>query len=163
MRQDLYIAMRRSGIDVATLKELHRIILTTDGTVTDILEAHFRERMDVVPVRQQPVDAAALSADQRAALGDAAEILEREILLRGEISESCHVHAHSLIALDRLPEDVRTGLLEKKKPIGHLLLEYRIATFKEIVDCHREPAGVLAKLFAISERAPLLSRTYVIS
>jgi chorismate-pyruvate lyase len=164
MRSDLYVSMRRSGIDPDGLKELHRIILTTDGTVTDILEAYFRERMDVVPVRQQTVSASAIQAAHQTALGiETGDILEREIMLRGEISESCHVYAHSLIALERLPEPIRAGLLEKKKPIGHLLLEHRIATFKEIVDCHREPAASLAKLFAISERAPMLCRTYVLS
>jgi chorismate-pyruvate lyase len=166
MRNDLYVSMRRSGIDPGGLKELHRIILTTDGTVTDILEAYFRERMDVVPIRQQTVAARALSASQQATLqvaADDSEVLEREILLRGEISESCHVYAHSFIAVERLPEPVRAGLLAKTKAIGHLLLEHRIATFKEIVDCHREPAGALATLFAISDRAPMLSRTYVLS
>jgi chorismate-pyruvate lyase len=164
MRPDLYVSMRRSGIDPASLKELHRIILTTDGTVTDILEAYYRERMDVVPVRQVTVAANTLTPDhQRALRTDAGDVLEREIMLRGEISESCHIYAHSFIALDRLPEPVLAGLLERKKPIGHLLFEHRVATFKEIIDCHREPAAALAKLFAISDRAPMLSRTYVLS
>ena len=167
MRPDLYVSMRRSGIDPDSLKELHRIILTTDGTVTDILEAYFRERMNVVPIQQQTIAPSALTAAQQATLqlttDDSSEVLDREILLRGEISESCHVYAHSQIVVERLPEAVRAGLLAKTKAIGHLLLEQRIATFKEIVDCHREPAGALAKLFAISERAPMLSRTYVLS
>ena len=165
MRPDLYVSMRRSGIDPDGLKELHRIILTTDGTVTDILEAYFRERMNVDPIQQQTVAARTLPAVQQAQLeiADDSEVIEREILLRGEISDSCHVYARSLIAVERLPAPVREGLLAKTKPIGHLLLEHRIATFKEIVDCHREPAGALAKLFAINERAPMLSRTYVLS
>jgi chorismate-pyruvate lyase len=166
MRTDLYVSMRRSGIDPDGLKELHRIILTTDGTVTDILEAYFRERMNIDAIQQQTVAARALTAAQQALLqipADDSEVIEREILLRGEISESCHVYAKSLIAVARLPAPVREGLLAKTKPIGHLLLEHRIATFKEIVDCHREPAGPLAKLFAIGERAPMLSRTYVLS
>ena len=167
MRTDLYVSMRRSGIDPGTLKELHRIILTTDGTVTDILEAYHRERMIVLALHQDVAAASTLPDAQRSALGlettPEAQVLVREILLRGEISESCHLHASSAIALDRLPEPVRQGLLDKKQPIGHLLLEHRIATFKEIIDCHRDPAGALAAHFGITERAPMLSRSYVIS
>ncbi|HEY5933186.1 MAG TPA: chorismate pyruvate-lyase family protein [Kofleriaceae bacterium] len=167
MRTDLYVSMRRSGIDPGTLKEQHRIILCTDGTVTDILEAYHRERMTVVTLHQDVVPAQDLSRAQLTALGldatPASEVLKREILLRGEVSESCHLHATSVIVLDRLSEPVRQGLLDKKQPIGHLLLEQRIATFKEIIDCHRDPAGALATHFAISDRAPMLSRTYVIS
>jgi chorismate-pyruvate lyase len=167
MRTDLYVSMRRSGIDPGTLKELHRILLTTDGTVTDILEAYHRERMTVVALHQDTVPASTLPRAQQVALGiettPDAEVLTREILLRGEISESCHVYATSVIVLDRLAAPVRLGLLDKKQPIGHLLLEHRIATFKEIIDCHRDPAGALAPHFGISDRAPMLSRTYVVS
>jgi chorismate-pyruvate lyase len=131
--------------------------------VTDILEAYFRERMVVVPLDQGTVGSATLPASQQAALAIDGDVLKREILLRGEISESCHLYASSVIALARLPEPIRVGLLERHTPIGHLLLEHRVATFKEIIECHREPAGPLAKWFAISDRAPLLSRTYVLS
>jgi chorismate-pyruvate lyase len=167
MRSDLYLSLRRSGIDPEVLKELHRILLTTDGTVTDILEANFRERMVVVALHQEEVAADTLPPAQQALLGLAAppggEALKREIVLRGEISESAHLYATSVISLDRLEPALRVGLLEKKKPIGHLLLEYRIPTFKEIVEVRREPAGTLGKVFAIAENAPMLSRTYVMS
>jgi chorismate-pyruvate lyase len=166
VRQDLYVSMKRSGIDPEQLKELHRIILTTDGTVTDILEAYLRERMTVVALHHETIASGALPVPDQAVLGvaeEGGEVLKREILLRGEISESCHLYASSLIALFRLPPAVRSGLMEKQKSIGHVLLEQRIPTFKEIVDCHRERAGALAARFAISEHAPLLSRTYVMS
>ena len=167
MRADLYVSLRRSGIDPDVLKDLHRIILTTDGTVTDILEAYFREQMVVVALHQETAAAETLPAAQLGLLGLAGsaggEVLKREIVLRGEISESCHLHAASVIALDRLEPALRAGLLEKKKPIGHLLLEQRIPTFKEIDEVRREPAGALARLFAIAENAPMLSRTYVMS
>jgi chorismate-pyruvate lyase len=166
MRSDLYVSLRRSGIDPNALKELHRIILTTDGTVTDILEAYFREQIVVVALSQNIVGTDTLASAQRTVFGFAAkpgEALQREIILRGEISESCHLYATSVIALDRLPPPLRAGLLEKHKPIGHLLLEHRIATFKEILEVRRETAGPLAKLFAIGESAPILSRTYLLS
>jgi len=167
MRPDLYVSLRRSGIDPNSLKDLHRIILTTDGTVTDILEAYFREQMVVVALRQDIVGTDTLPQAQRTTFGFASkpgdEALKREIILRGEISESCHLYATSVIALDRLPPPIRAGLLEKRKPIGHLLLEYRIATFKEILEVRRETAGPLSKLFAIAENAPILSRTYVLT
>ena len=167
MRADLYVSLRRSGINPDGLKDLHRIVLTTDGTVTDILEAYFRERMVVVALHQELIASGALTAPHQAALrfapGDEGQALIREILLRGEISDSCHLYATSAIAIDRLPPEMRAQLLELKQPIGQLLLEQRIPTFKEIVDVHREPAGPLATYFGIAQTAPLLCRTYVMS
>ena len=40
MRHDLVQALQRGGIDPRGLNPLHRILLTTDGTVTDMLEAY---------------------------------------------------------------------------------------------------------------------------
>jgi chorismate-pyruvate lyase len=163
MRRDLYVSMKRSGIDPESLKDVHRIILTTDGTVTDILEAYTREAMKIELLRQE--SASADSEPSARWLHDApgTAILRREILLRGEISGSCHLYARSVIAVERLPAAIRDGLLEKKQPIGHLLLQHRVHTFKEIVECRREPASQLASVFALGNDAPLLSRSYIVS
>jgi chorismate-pyruvate lyase len=166
MRNDLLLSLKRTGIDPAMLGELQRIFLTTDGTVTDILEAHHRESMVVEVLRQEMVPPDGVDENTRSALQwtteTVGEVLNREILLRGEISGRCMLFATSAIALSRLSPPVRTGLLEKTSAIGHLLLAHRVLTFKEIVGCQRERAGARGETFGIRADAPLLSRTYVI-
>jgi chorismate-pyruvate lyase len=161
MRSDLQLSLQRSGIDASRLKEFQRIILTTDGTVTDILEAYCREPMRIVILSQ-----GRMKVSERMptlALEAGHEVLSREILLEGEISGTSFLYAHSLIVFDRLSTELQDGLLLKQKSIGHLILEYRVETFKEITSCSREPSKALASRFRLHEAAPLLSRTYTLS
>lgn len=165
MRDSHHRTMTRSGVDLDSLSVLQRIFLTTDGTVTDILEAYYREPMEIRVQQQHVVSAESLAPEDRVWLGWEApkgEALKREIALHGKKSGECRLFADSVVAMDRLPPLLRDGLLEKRLPIGHLLLDHRIPTFKELVDCRREPARGLAHLFGVDDDASILSRTYVL-
>ena len=61
---------------------------------------------------------------------------------------------------DRLDPKFKDQLLNSAKPIGKLWLEYRVETFKEIVDLSQELAGNLAEDFKINKDENLFSRTY---
>ena len=161
MRKDLQLSLQRSGIDPMRLNQLQRILLTTDGTVTDVLEAYYREPMQVVVLAQEQMPAA--EAVPLLSIDKGHELLTREILLQGAISGSCVLFASSLIVIDRLSAPLRDGLLLKQRPLGHLILEHRIETFREIVSCRREPAMALSKWFQLNDAAPLLCRTYTIA
>jgi chorismate-pyruvate lyase len=167
VRTDLQISLKRSGIDLWQLNGLQRILLTTDGTVTDVLEAHYREPMEISVLRQERLPLTDLDEHVRARLElareDTSDGWDREVLLHGQISGSCMLYARSVVLVERLNESMRVGLLEKQRAIGHLLLEQRALTFKEIIECRREPAGALAKHFQIREDAPLLMRGYIVS
>jgi chorismate-pyruvate lyase len=158
MRKDLSQSLGRRAIDPLTLGASRRVLLTTDGTVTEILEAFSGERIRVVKLFQEqsrlkrPLSALEVPGGH--------EILSRQVLLQGCASLVNFIYAESIIALGRLDEDVRFGLLHSQKSIGLLILEKRIETFKEILDCDRKPAGPLAKHFHVSARTPVLSRTY---
>lgn len=160
MRDDLASALQRGDIDPWGLNAIQRILLTTDGTVTDMLEAYFQEHMQVVVLAQQELESPEPVAELDLERGQ--PILRREILLRGELSGRTVLHADSVIVPARLSERLRTGLLEKRQPIGHLLLADRLETFREIVHCARRRTGPLARHFQLYETAPLLTRTYVV-
>jgi chorismate-pyruvate lyase len=160
MRDDLMLALRRGGINPDSLCAMQRILLTTDGTVTDMLEAYYREPMTVEPLAQEIID----SPERLSELGVEAghPVLEREILLRGKVSGRKALHADTIIVPDRLPEQVRIGLLEKREPIGQLLLRDKLETYREIIRCERTAAGALARHFDCYDSAPLLTRTYIV-
>jgi chorismate-pyruvate lyase len=139
---------------------LQRILLVTDGTVTEILEAYTGESMRLVKLLEdvQTLDEplAALSAVQ----GE--EVLRRQILLQGKMSLTNFLYAESFIAVDRLDESLRNGLLKSRKPIGLLIQEQRMETYREIVGCGRELAGPLGPYFDVDPSEGMIWRTYLI-
>lgn len=137
---------------------LQRILLVTDGTVTEILEAFTGESMRLIKLYEEvatldePLPALNLAATER--------VLRRQILLQGKMSLTTYTYADSFIAVDRLDEALRRALLESHKPIGFLIQEQRMETFREILGCGREPAGPIARHFELDPSDGMIWRTY---
>jgi chorismate-pyruvate lyase len=158
MRTDLQASLRRSPVDPTTLTSFQRILLTTDGTVTDMLEAYLWERITVVKLFEDEFQLEhGLPLLDLAAGG---HVMDRRILLQGRVSHVNHIYAESLIAPDRLDSKIREGLRQSNKAIGLLILENRLETFREIVACGRERAGDLAEHLDVDPDDDLISRVY---
>ena len=157
-RPELEESLKKSHIDPAKLSVFQRIILTTDGTLTEILEAYLSEKIRLVKLSEiiEPVTQNISLLD----INCGQEVIARKILLRGKISRNNWVYAESILVPDRLDEKLKNGLLVSQEPMGRLWLEHRLETFKEIVDSAREPAEDLADYFKIEKSDKLLSRTY---
>ena len=158
LRIDLRESLCHSTVDPQLLSSFQRILLTTDGTVTEILEAHLWEAMRIVKLYQDCIetDASIPYLD----IGPHAPVLVRKIILRGESSERNYIYAESIVALDRLDDRIRQGLIETQKPVGQLMLEARLETFREILSCCYEPAEEIGESLGVSPDARLISRTY---
>lgn len=137
---------------------LQRVLLTTNGTVTDFLEAYAGEPMVVVKWSQSfepPTPETRLDgADQR--------LLERTITLRGARSGTTFLHADSHIAADRVPSGLLDSLLETGRPLGRLLNEHRVESFRQIIATGVMPADALGTCFGVAADSELLFRTYLI-
>jgi chorismate-pyruvate lyase len=146
------------GLNVPTLDVLQRVLLISDGTLTEALAAAFLEPISVVKIAHQirpvrePVD------ELKAEAG--ASVLARSILLRGERSGRNYVYAESLIALDRLPAPFRQQLENSNAPIGRLWMEHRLETRKEMLRAFRRPAAELAAHLGLAAEDELLVRSY---
>src|SRR5262249_37167586 len=81
------------------------------------------------------------------------------ILLQGKMTLTNFLFADSYIALDRLDEGLRKAHLESRKPIGFLLQEQRMETFREILGFGRELAGGIAPHFDIDQSDGMIWRT----
>lgn len=125
---------RLAGVDLQTLDPLQRVLLITDGTVTDILEIVFLEPIRLVKIRQRIVPAGSAHLRLHPEAGES--ILERSILLEGVRSERRYVRAESMIAVDRLSEALRDRLLNSDEPLGRLWIEQKLETFKELLEVH---------------------------
>jgi chorismate-pyruvate lyase len=149
-----------SEMDPATLKPLQRVLLITDGTLTEILEAAFLERIELVKISQRmlPQD----QAHPELASSPAEILLERRIVLRGASSGRNYVYAESVIAVDRLSPALRHGLLSSDVALGRLWLAHKLETFKELREIVFRPAGELSRHLDCAADAPLLARTYAV-
>jgi chorismate-pyruvate lyase len=154
----LHSTLAQNHIEPANLSTFQRILLTTDGTVTDILEAYAFEQIRIIKLSEQMffLDRDITSMD----LKQGTEVISRKVLLQGKISRKTFVYAESILVPDRLDEQFRKALLETKTPIGKIWLEQRVETFKEILKTSRESAEGLSSYFGIEPTDKLLSRTY---
>lgn len=152
------ILTKLNGFDVNSLAPLQRVLLITDGTLTEILEANFFERIRLVKVSQRVISATDSHVLLRSSQGEA--LIERKILLQGEESLRNYAYAESLIAVDRLAPSFRDELLRSATPLGRLWLEHKLETFKELTEVRSQPADGLCGYFECRDATPLLVRTY---
>ncbi|HYU81135.1 MAG TPA: chorismate pyruvate-lyase family protein [Candidatus Polarisedimenticolia bacterium] len=140
------------------LDPMARVLATTDGTVTEILEAWADEPIEIGYLDQElaelggPIDALEI--------GPPFSVLRREIVLRGARTGEALLHAESLIAIDRLPRSIVDGLLLHRTPIGRLLRASRLETYREILQLEMEAAGLFAGRLGRPPDELLVSRTY---
>ena len=136
---------------------LQRLMLITDGRITDIVQAYSGEAVEAVKLRQQLLIA---SYSDNLQLDRDTQLMERSILLQGTRSKTNYLYADSRIVLERLDPEVRNELIFTRQPIGKLLRENQIETYREIIDCGIEPVGSLGQYFDLDPASEMIYRTY---
>ena len=150
--------MRESPLKLADLSTFQRIILITDGTLTDILEIYLLEKISIFKLSEEIINL----TEKIPALNleEGVNVIKRKIFLQGTISQKNWIYAESMIVPERLDVLFQEQLLNSEKPIGKLWVEYRVETFKDIIDLSQESAGDLSEYFQINQDEKLFSRTY---
>ncbi|HEY3777682.1 MAG TPA: chorismate pyruvate-lyase family protein [Rhizomicrobium sp.] len=146
------------GIDAAALTPLQRILLITDGTLTEILEAHFLERIELVKISERMLTIRECGAPLAGEPGEV--VMERKINLRGARSGSNHVYAESLVLVGRLDASFQSELLGTSVPLGRLWRHHRLETWKDLVSIACRPARELHAHLDCDETAAILARAY---
>jgi chorismate-pyruvate lyase len=154
----LDILEKLEGIEANSLNPLQRILIITDGTLTEILEATFLEQICLIKIAQQTIAPTAAHVQLAPVSGDI--FLERKILLQGVKSSKNYVYAESIIALNRLPPLFGKELMNSNTSLGRLWLEHKLETFKELLEVRQEKADDLSKHFNCKTSDILLVRTY---
>jgi len=137
---------------------IQRILATTDGSITAILEAIVGEEIKVETVEQKVIEAnkeiaKILEIDE----GD--EINYRVVNLR---AKDVLAHAVSYTPLKRLRPEFREDLMKADMPIGKIMRKHRIEARREISWWRVEKAGELGKIFGIDGEDKVLVRNYSI-
>ncbi|MBE9562231.1 MAG: chorismate lyase [Proteobacteria bacterium] len=150
--------LTHSQLEPVELTSFQRILLVADGTLTKILEAHLTEALEVVKLSEKIITTTKDILPLEIKAG--CEVIKRNILLQGQITQRNWLYAESIIVIERLDKNFRDKLISSDIPIGKLWSEHKIETFKEVIVSAREPAGNLAKHFEIARTEKLLYRTY---
>ena len=151
---------KRNYIEPVLLSPFQRILLTTNGTVTDIIEALTGEQIKLKKLSENKIQLEENILPMQLKKG--AEVIARKVLLQGSMSHRNYVYAESILVFDRLDEKMQNQLLNTKTPIGKLWVENKVEIFKENIELGKEPAGDLADYFQIEPEENILYRTYCV-
>lgn len=127
---------------------LARILMTSDGTVTIMLEQIVGE-----PIVTEGIvhSAAPVDPGVTAALPyPAASLVRRTTRLVGAVTGRLYVRATSVFAPDALPDRVRTALARTGEPIGRLLRRERVESFREILAIDVPAGGSPSRRYLIN-------------
>ena len=155
---DMTCAPGIPDFEIDELGLLQRILVTTDGTVTDMLAVAFLEPIDLVKISvtidiiTSPMAALELDAG--------ATCMHRRIVLRGARTGTCYAYAETSIATDRLQESLRDDLLAGRTPLGQLWQLHRLETWKERPRVRSRPAGAIAAHLDLAPDSSLIERAY---
>ncbi len=158
----------RKPIELASLSVFQRMLLMTDGTVTEMLEAFLGEDIYIVKIAEQLIQLTQDLPTMKLCAGE--QVIERQVFLRGKSSQKNHIYAKSLLIPSRLEEQLRLDILSSNVPLGRLWIEHQLETFRQIISYGKEmmdtpDSAEGLKLSASFNRAAeedLLSRTYLV-
>lgn len=144
------------SVDDSSHTLFQKILLATDGTVTELLSLYSGQ-----PVSARKLAQSISEAPSPAALQAGIEV---PLLLRTVLLESADgrplLHADSCFSLDAMPASIRRDLLQTDLPIGLLWRRERLEMFREILGCQRGIAPATAAMLQVSPDALLLRRNY---
>ena len=148
MRQeDLQRPAHAADVRFEALPAILRVLLTTDGIVTDVLAAWFLEEVEAT----------------EAVMRNEGDLVLRRVVLAGRSSGRRLVHAVSELRMDVLPPEMRSALAASPRGIGQALRILGLATHRTIEDRWEEPAAERSASIRVRPQDPLVARRYVVS
>ncbi len=158
--RDLSAQVSELESETGTIPPIQKILLLTDGSVTNLLEVITGERVGVQTLVQAVMPAGKEQAT-RLGITEGDPVNHRVVNLSGSRTGAVFMRAISDTPLSRLMPAFRQDLMAADIPIGRILMRYRMETRREILDIRASPAGPeLSAVFGISPGDLLLSRHY---
>lgn len=134
-----------------------KILLATDGTVTDLIALYTG---DSIRVKKLSQEIRREKAPEELQCADPAQLLHRRILLAGATKN--YLYADSLFVFERFSPSIQQQLLNTDRPIGLLWKEEKLETYREVIDQRVEQHSEIAEHFSLARDALFVSRTYLI-
>lgn len=137
-----------------------KALLSTDGTLTLLLDAFSGESIETVLLGQYAESADAVGSRSTMSLAPNEATTRREVVLRTARSKRNLVYAESRIADARLPQKLRAPLMQGTFPIGLLMRSARIESFRELLDWGIHPLDEAPCPNACFDATELVYRSY---
>ena len=154
MDKNILDSIHKIEDDVGKLSNAQKILLTTDGSVTsilDIIRGHVKiETLEQKFVKADSEMARALNIKVGSTVNYRVVVIETEEPL---------IYAISLIAVERLENDIKEDLIRADIPIGRILRKHNIESRREIKSVYFEnQSPEISEIFRVD--SPMLTRTY---
>lgn len=137
------------------LSLFQKILLCTDGTVTELLWLYCGAPIMARKVEQSFIRGGPLTLDAPAD----ARVLQRTVVLGPEHAAPC-LYAQSHFIFDRFSAAIQADLINTELPIGLLWRREQLEMHREIIIHAREHDAGVATLLQVPPQTLLLSRTY---
>jgi beta-ribofuranosylaminobenzene 5'-phosphate synthase len=145
---------------VGRLSPMQKVLLGTDGSVTNLLEMATGHPVAIATLIQEVVRADAVTATMLD-IDQGEEVNYRVVELRDAATEEVLIYAVSRTPLRRLAPEFKSDLMKADIPIGRILRRYQIESRREITDARVVPADPgLSRAFGVRHHESLLSRKY---
>jgi len=145
---------------VGHLSPVQKILLGTDGSVTQLLEAVTGHAVTIRTIEQAVVPADAVVAGNLG-VPEGEPVNHRVVELKDATNGQVLIYAVSKTPLSRLNPCIREDLMKADIPIGKIIRQHRIEARREIVCARAAPASSeTAKIFHILRNEPHLTRQY---
>jgi len=151
------VTYHRPMTDIEDLSLFQRILLATDGTVTDLVALYTGETIRVTKLEQSVDTGIARPELQHPS---PTRLLNRRILLTGATRN--HLYAESQFLFERFSAWMQQQLLETDRPIGLLWKESRLESFREVIAQSIGPDAAIAQHFGLTADEPFVARTYLV-
>jgi chorismate-pyruvate lyase len=154
MDKNILDGIKKIEKEVGKLSNAQKILLTTDGSVTTILDV-IRGHVKIETLEQKFVDADLEMAQLlNIEVGDTVNY--RIVVIE---TEEPLIYAISLIAVKRLENDFKEDLIRADIPIGRILRKHNIESRREIKSVYYEDQSPeITEIF--ETHSPMLTRTY---
>ncbi len=146
--------------DVGHLSPVQKILLGTDGSVTQLLEAVTGHAIAIRTLVQEVVPAGAEVAG-RLNIEEGGMVNHRIVEIRDAETGGVLIYAVSETPLARLSPEFKDDLMRADIPIGKIISRHRIEARREILNAKVAPADdTTSTIFSILRSEPMLSRDY---
>ena len=145
---------------VGRLSRVQKILLGTDGSVTQLLESITGHPVTVRTLVQEILQADAETADRvDVRVGD--PVNHRVVELRDTVTNDMLIYAISETPVERLSPAFKNDLLMADIPIGKIIKQHQIEARREIISARvSEATKETSRIFSICPHEPVLSRQY---
>lgn len=145
---------------LGSLSPVQKMLLGTDGSVTDLLEVVTESPVEIRTLVQKIVSAdEAMAEELQIAPGD--KVNYRIVLLQNKDSQKALIYAVSHTPLARLEANFKEDLTKADIPIGLILKKHRIESRREISSASFLPADIEhCRAFGVFPQETMLARSY---